>query len=403
MDGKDYSQTTEEAIQEISDDIWKLSQELHSHPEEAFQEHYAHDLLTAYLEQQGFKVTKHAFGLETAFVAEFEHGSGGPSVGYCSEYDALPGLGHACGHNLIAISGIASAIGLRAVLQRHQISGRIVLFGTPAEESGGGKKHIIKKGGFQDVDICMMLHGANVDAVYPQFLAVQEIFVDFHGKASHASTAPWQGKNALDAMLIAFNSIAMLRQQTPPTHRMQGIITKGGEAYNIIPDKTSGQFGIRAPSKAELTVLRGKVDNIFHAAATATGCTVDICYREPALDIVSNSVLGHLFQSFMERNHITYPPRAEQSALITISTDYGNVSYVRPGLHPTFAIDTVAVLHTPAFALAAKTSKAHERCKVAAKCMALTGARVIEDKSILEEVKREFQKTSKEADQEAIP
>ncbi|RUS27891.1 hypothetical protein BC938DRAFT_482601 [Jimgerdemannia flammicorona] len=246
----------EAAIEKISPALRELSLKIHADPELGNVEYHAHDLLTSYLAGLGFTVERHAYGMPTAFVAEFAVGTGGRRVGFCAEYDALPGLGHACGHNLIAVSGVAAAVAVKTALERDRVQGRIVLFGTPAEEETIGKIDLLRKNAFQSrVDVCMMLHPTVKDSIYISALAIDGITVDYYGRASHAAAAPWEasfpikkkihrGINAVDAVVQAWNNISMLRQQIQPTNRIHGIITHGGDVVfiTLFPPLTSTVF-----------------------------------------------------------------------------------------------------------------------------------------------------------------
>ncbi|CAG8730243.1 7341_t:CDS:2, partial [Cetraspora pellucida] len=206
------------AIEDVSEELREISIKIHENPELAYEEKYAHKLLVNYLQEKGFKVTPNAFGLETAFVAEFQSKAGkGRVVSFNSEYDALPDIGHACGHNLIAISGIGAAIGLKAVLEKFYIKGTVKLFGTPAEEQGSGKVDLIKAGAYEGVDISLMVHPSVLNGGFINFLAVQSADVEYFGKPAHASAMPYLGINALDAIVLAYNNIGLLRQQILPT------------------------------------------------------------------------------------------------------------------------------------------------------------------------------------------
>ncbi|OZJ01916.1 hypothetical protein BZG36_05009 [Bifiguratus adelaidae] len=384
-----------EAIEAASPSLRKLSKQIHEHPEIRWTEVYAHDHLTDYMEKAGFKVTRHAYGMKTAFIAECECGEGGPSIGFCSEYDALPGVGHGCGHNLIAISGVASAIGLRAALEQLNLSGKITLFGTPAEEANGGKIDLINKGAFDKMDVCMMLHPANADGIYIKMLALDQVYVEYYGRPAHAAASPWEGINALDAMVQAYSGLAMLRQQTPTTHRVHGIIVDGGKASNVIPDYTRGEFTVRAPTRAELEIFKAKVVNVFEAAAQATQCKVKLTWGRPYYDVIQNNPLCQHFEKYMVREGVKYLPRYEQESAAHGSTDMGNVSYIKPSAHPCFDIGTTVPLHTKEFAQAAITPEAHQRCLRASRSMALTMMDVVSDPKLLAAVKEDFEKATK--------
>ncbi|KAJ3112190.1 hypothetical protein HDU96_004858 [Phlyctochytrium bullatum] len=224
-----------------------LSLKIHSNPELSWKEFYAHDLLSSFLEEKGFKVTRKACDVATAFIAEwstenFDDSPEAVTIAFLSEFDALPKIGHACGHNLIAISGVGAALAFRNALQSSSFKVRIKLFGTPAEEDTGGKISLIEKGAFQGCDVAMMVHPGRNNVTWAKYLALNSFHVHYYGVASHAAAEPWAGVNALDALVSAYQQIGLLRQQTLTTNRIHGIIKKGGDAANVIPDHTTGEF-----------------------------------------------------------------------------------------------------------------------------------------------------------------
>ncbi|KAG0251714.1 hypothetical protein BG011_007427 [Mortierella polycephala] len=392
----EFAKTVHQAIESVSAEMRDISLKLHSDPELSYKEYHAHALLTDYLEKKGFTVERKAYGLDTAFVARAGN-SDKVTIGICSEYDALPGIGHACGHNLIAISGIATAIGLKAAIDKFQLQAEIKLFGTPAEETSGGKIVMLNNGAFKDVDVCMMLHGANADVVYPAFLALDTVEVEYFGKASHASTSPWEGINALDAAILAYTNIGLMRQQMRPNQRVHGIIKDGGKAANIIPDYTHSAYTVRAPKYAEVEVLKKRVERIFKGAATATGCRVKLTWGNPYKDIVTNDPLTGKFVKYMNAQGLQYPSKQEQLSKLSGSTDMGNLTYAMPGIHPMFNIlnlcgedDKSMGLHTIAFAEAAAQPIGHTATLRAAKSLAMTGLECILDPAFLKKVKEDF-------------
>ncbi|KAI0769231.1 hypothetical protein BC629DRAFT_1534680 [Irpex lacteus] len=240
----DFLVTIESTIDSHNRELRDLSLAIHGNPELGLKEFYAHHRLTAYMEAHGFTVTRHHLGIETAWRAEFAHGHGGRIIGLQSEMDALPNLGHACGHNLIAITGVAIALGLRAAMLQHDIPGKIILLGTPAEEHEGGKIKLLEKGAYKEMDVCLMAHpgpGVPDGTVIQPWIAVQNIEVEFFGHTAHAAYAPWEGQNALDAAFLAYSAVSVLRQQIKPTHRVQ-----------VIPDYAKMRWAVRAPSWTEL-------------------------------------------------------------------------------------------------------------------------------------------------------
>lgn len=267
------------AIDEQETALRELNLVIHDHPETAYAEVIAHKTLTNFLEERGFVVSRHAYGLETAFEAEM--GRGGRLVVFCAEYDALPGIGHGCGHNLIATSSVAAFLGLARAVQELGITGRVRIIGTPAEEGGGGKVKLINAGAFKDnIAAAIMTHPTSAHA-FPEhhglagfkMIASHKLTVEYHGRGAHAGGEPWMGVNALDAAVAAYNNISMLRQQIQPDERIHGVIDAGGESPNVIPHYTRMRWNIRSPSIARADALLTRAKACFESAAKATGCT----------------------------------------------------------------------------------------------------------------------------------
>jgi len=376
-------------LQEISSKIWEK-------PELGYEEHFAHGILSDYFLQQGFEVTKH-YSLPTAFRAEFGRENNGPTVAVLCEYDALPGVGHGCGHNLIAIAGVAVALGIKAAIEGG-LKARVVAMGTPAEEGGGGKIQMINSGCFKDVDFCVMLHPAPFNAAFYVSQALEKVEVTFKGHAAHAAAFPWEGRNALDAAVMAYSSISMLRQHMKPTWRVHGIISDGGVKPNIIPEQSKLEFWVRTVKNNECAVLKSKVHTCFEAAAEATGCIVDIQWDPIAhAGMLSNTKLALLYQKYSEQMGVAFPSRAEQESIVDGSTDMGNVSMVVPGLHPLYCIDRSVPYHSHAFREASGTQHAHDQTIVAAKALCFAAIEVLSESSLLAQVKEEFSQAVQDA------
>ena len=376
-------------LQQISLKIWEK-------PELGYEEHFAHAILSDYFAEQGFEVTKH-YTLPTAFRAVFGEENAGPTVAVLCEYDALPGVGHGCGHNLIAIAGVAVALGLKAAIERG-LKARVVAMGTPAEEGGGGKVQMINSGCFKDVDFCVMLHPAPFSVAFYVSQALEKAEVTYKGHAAHAAAFPWEGHNALDAAVMAYSSISMLRQQLKPTWRVHGIISDGGVKPNIIPEQSKLEFWVRTVKNKECTVLRSKVHACFEAAAKATGCTVDIEWDPiPHARMLSNTKLALLYQKYAEEMGVVFPSQAEQKSIVDGSTDMGNVSMVVPGLHPLYCIDSSVPYHSHAFRVASGTQDAHDQTIMAAKSLCFAAIEVLSDSSVLTQVKEEFAQAVQDA------
>ncbi|TFY65870.1 hypothetical protein EVG20_g5218 [Dentipellis fragilis] len=376
--------TIEEKLKELDPHLRELSLKIHDHPELNFHEQYAHDLLSTFMSTHGFKVTPHYLGLDTAWRAEASHGTDGRVLGVNSEMDALPGIGHACGHNLIAVAGVGVALAVKAALTEHDIAGTVVLLGTPAEESGGGKQILLDRGGYKDMDACIMCHpfsGApdNYFRVAP-CLALQNIDIEYFGHTAHAAIAPWEGVNALDAAFLAYSSISVLRQQINPTHRVQGTVSGKDWTPNVIPDYAKMTWIVRAPTWAEVEVLRDRVINCLEAAALSTGCKHKLTLGERYMDLRQNTVLAESFAA-VSQHHYGLPTQILDETM-PASTDFGNVTYALPALHPVFFIPTPepnSSPHTPGFALAARTPGAHASMLRVARSLALTGLRMLAD------------------------
>ena len=389
----DLKKISSSAIDENTEELRKLSDGIWSCPELNFKEHKAHDLLTGFLEKNGFSVERSYTGIETAFRATF--GSGGPNMCVICEYDALPEIGHACGHNLIAEAGVAASLGLKAALESSNApKGRLTVMGTPAEEGGGGKVYLIRNGAFEDVDIAMMVHPAPYSTIKPLWNNRTQLKITYSGKAAHAAAFPWEGVNALDAAVMAYTSISVLRQQMKPTWRVHGVITNGGAKPNIIPEKAAMEYYIRAPNKTELALLRKKMETCFEAAAKATNCSVEIVEPTPTYyNVINNPTLTARYGE----NWGALGAKFVESINTYASTDMGNVSYVVPSIHPMYSIGSGSeVNHTREFTAVANTPEAHADTLVAAKAMVHTCIDVLTTDGLLEEIKEEFKAQVKE-------
>ncbi|KAL1941066.1 hypothetical protein VTO73DRAFT_7702 [Trametes versicolor] len=327
--------TIERKVKELSPELRKLSLDIWNNPEIMWEEKYAHDRLTAFMSAHGFSVTPHYLGVDTAFRAVYAHPSTGGKahkgarvIGVNSEMDALPGIGHGCGHNLIAISGVAVSLAIKAALEEHDIPGTVVLLGTPAEEGGGGKITLLERGGYDDMDACIMSHPSsgpdNFSAIWPG-VACQPIDVEFFGHGAHAASAPWEAQNALDAAFVAYASISALRQQIKPDHRVHGIIVGRDWAPNVIPDYAKLRYIVRAPTWAELEVLRGRVRDCFDAAALATACKIKVELGVGYFELRNNSVLGQEYASVVGEKYGINTVSSNDGA--KFSTDFGNVTF----------------------------------------------------------------------------
>ncbi|KAB8200210.1 hypothetical protein BDV34DRAFT_232417 [Aspergillus parasiticus] len=388
------------AIDAHDKELKLINEQIHKNPELAFEEFKAHDNITKLLEDLGFSVTKHAYGLATAFLAEY--GSGGRVVAFNAEYDALPGIGHACGHNLIATSSIGAFLGVVAALKASTLPGRVRLIGTPAEEGGGGKINLINAGAYYDVDACLMVHPAAhkrfpegvTGVAYCKSTANVKLKARFIGKPAHAATSPWQGVNALDAVCLSYNGISMLRQQIQPHERIHGVIVEGGTKPNIITPSATLEYYCRSASLEEAEALQARVIKCFDGAAIATGCAVEYETLETYADLRPNKALCANYVSAMET--LGYPVMSTGTPQPG-STDMGNVTYVCPGFHGGFAVpaDPGSFNHTPGFTQAAGTSKAYELAINTAKGMAVVGWNVLTDDSLADSIRSDFEEDKK--------
>ena len=342
----------------------ELSHRIYQNPELGYEEVKAAAWLADELETAGFQTQRGYGDMPTAVVGSL--GSGDLHVAICSEYDALPDVGHACGHNVICTAGLGAALALAPLVDEQGL--RLTLLGTPAEEGGGGKIGFIDGGFFGDVHASMMVHPYPVDVAEPDIIAVQQLAVTFTGVEAHASGFPWGGINAADAMVVAQTAIALLRQQMLPSDRVHGIVTKGGEAANIIPRETKGDFMVRAGTAERLEEMLGKVRNCFEAGALATGCKLEIEADTAYTDLRHDSELAALYQKHAESlgRDFVEPPAP-------VSTDMGNVSYEVPTIHPFIGVESNgAVPHQEAFADACATPSADQAVFDGALGMALT-------------------------------
>jgi len=363
----------------------QISQTIHANPELLFNEHMAMGILTDELEEHGFDVQRGVAGLETAFIATY--GSGEPVVGILAEYDALPKIGHACGHNLIGTWGMGAGIALRRAIP--DIQGTIKVIGTPAEEGGGGKVIMAAAGVFDGLSAAMMMHPRDRTYLDRGSLAVTPYEIEFFGKPAHASSSPESGINALDAMLQVFFSINQLRQAFKPNTRIHGVITHGGDAANVIPEYTSASILVRADDQFYLDELNVKFRNIVEAAALATGATANIKEGISYKQRVCNTALVETFGANLEALGIEHevPPAGAGVG----SSDIGDVSQVVPTIHPYLQIcETGIGGHTQEFAEASKSERADELTATGATVLAWTAADVLLDPELRDKLKSSF-------------
>ncbi len=370
------------------EELIDLSLRIHANPELGFEEYQAARWLTEYLEENGFDVEGGICQLPTAFWGSY--GSGKPVIAILAEYDALPKLGHACGHNIIAASAVGAGIAAKAAVD--ELGGTVLVIGTPGEELYGGKAIMVERGAFSGVDAAMIVHPGVRDTVITQALACIMLEVEFFGKAVHAAAYPEQGINALEAMILSFNGINSLRQHIKEKARLHGIITDGGEAANIVPAHTAGRFLVRAEDVIYLDELKERVLNCFVAASVATGARLehrwgDIQYAP----LRTNLALAEVFARNMESLGRSVEPPDPTRGLG--STDMGNVSAVTPSIHPSVAIASREVLvHSVEFALAAASEAGHRGLLDGAKALAMTIVDLIGEPETMAKIREEFLK-----------
>lgn len=380
------------AIDAHAAELIALSHRIHAHPEVAYQEVQASGWLTAALREQGFDVTPGIASLPTAFRAVA--GSGRPAVAILAEYDALPGIGHGCGHNIIATAALGAGIGVRAVID--QLVGSVQVIGTPAEEVYGGKVAMIREGAFAGLDAAIMTHPGTQDTVIAKALACAELTVEYHGREAHAAAQPERGINALEAMIIAFTSINSLRQHIRRTARVHGVITDGGEAPNIVPGHSAASFLVRAEDDAYLEELKERVAACFEAGATATGATVELRWNPNQYAAMNTNMA----LAAAHRKNLAAVGRAlpETEAPRPMgSTDMGNVSKVVPGIHPGIAIAPPDVnSHSPAFAEYAVSPSGDTAVIDGAKALAMTAIDVLADADLRAVMRAEFERSPRQ-------
>ncbi|KAK3307274.1 uncharacterized protein B0T15DRAFT_553856 [Chaetomium strumarium] len=426
-DNADEDGVSVEYLSEISDfidgltnSLWPLNKFIHESPELAFREHKAHQALTSFMRSRGdsWHVTPSAYGLETAWVAVYESGRPGPTVSFNAEMDALPNLGHACGHNLIATASVAAALATAKIMKRHNIPGKVVLLGTPGEEGwGGGKIRLLERGAYRGIDVSLISHpGILHNSALVRTTAFSRLGVEYVGRAAHAAKAPWRGINALDALVVAYNAVSALRQQTMPGDVIGLAITDGGgDATNLVHAHAACVCVLRARTAARLRVLQDKVGACFRAGAEATGARVTITLTQGYDDHVPNRVLAASYARAWHHSIHRPPPPPPPSdppmppllphefTRIMSSTDQGNISYAVPSVNASFAIPPGPLggqPHSPDFEVASGTREAFGRALRVGKALAGTAVDVLTKEGLLAEVKRQWRRDMDEIQEE---
>jgi len=376
-----------EAVEANRDEILDLSHRIHANPEPAFEEHQAAAWVAETIARHGYRVEHPAGSLATAVHGRLTGGRGenGPRIAVLAEYDALPGLGHGCGHNTMAASGVGAAIALAAL--GAEFGGEVVFLGTPAEERGSGKQILIDDGLFQGIDAALLYHPCDRDHVASTPLASEDVHVTFSGLQAHAASDPWKGKNALDALVLLFASIGLWRQQLKPDARVHGIVQEGGTAANIIPDRTKAWFMIRSADQATFTEMRARFRAMAEGAALATDTSVEVVFSGGSTTMKHNPVIADRWVA----NAAAYDEVDEGPDPFSGSTDMGNVSWVCPSIHPDLSIAPKGTPgHSLLFCDAAITPRADETTLLAATLVAQTAWDLLADPVLVEAAWRDF-------------
>jgi amidohydrolase len=387
-----YRRTVIAELDQAGEDIVALARFIHENPELSLEEHEAAARCMETLEAHGFDVEGGVAGLSTAFRGTYGHGR--PYIGILVEYDALPGVGHGCGHNLLAGSTIGAALGLRPILD--DVSGTLFAFGTPGEEGKGGKVYMVRAGLFADLDVVIGTHPHPVTASVPvrpgsgKTLAARGVEIEFFGKPAHASRDPHNGVNALNAVIETFNGINALRQHIKPSARIHGLISHGGEAVNVVPEFARAEFLIRAETRVERDELVDKVHNIARGAALVTGARLDFTPSETPYDeMIPNYTINRRIKANFDSVNLN--ARSAQPGPGLASSDIGNVSYVAPTGAGSFPItDEVIPWHSHESAAAANTDRAYRAMIKAAKGLALTALDFLRDPELVEKAREEY-------------
>lgn len=382
-------QSIKESVAAQSAALRQIALDIHANPELGFKEKQAAGWLTSHLKKNGFAVETGIADLPTAWKATY--GKGSPVIAFVGEYDALPEVGHACGHNLIATASVGAAVASKALADK--FGGTVVMIGTPAEELYGGKIPMVKKGIFNGLDAAMLVHPGSDSTAITRALAVVTLYVEYLGREAHAAAHPEQGINALDAMIIGYNGVAALRQHIESSARLHGIITDGGKAANVVPGHAAGTFLVRAITMKYLEELKEKVLNCFRAGALATGAELSYHWDEHAYEpLIPNLTLAELFADNIRS--LGREIELDDASHSFGSTDMGNVSCVAPSLHGFLAVAPKGVSgHTREFAAHAASEEGIKGMLDAATGMAMTAADLFSNPETLAKVKVEFEKT----------
>lgn len=382
-------------VDDAADDLIAASHHIHAHPELNYEEFIAAETLTRTGQQHGLAVEKGVFGVDTALAAAV---GSGPTVCVMSEYDALPVIGHGCGHNVIAAAGLGAAIALAQIAP--DVGGRMLYLGTPAEEGGGGKIEMARHGALEGVDVAMMVHPADADLTTIDAIALQQLEVHYEGRAAHAAAAPEQGRNALDAAVLGYMAVSALRQHISSTERVHGIFTKGGDKPNIVPREAEMLWYVRSDTTRTLQELKNRVAHALESGAHATGCTCSMRWvGNVYADMVDNTPLGARYITHAHRfgRDVTIP--SATSARVVGSTDMGNVSHLVPSIHPMIKIaPRGTAIHTEDFARYADSPEADKAILDGAKAMACAAIDFWLNTSLRDDIREDFIRSNPDSD-----
>ena len=388
MDVTEAKNIVREEIERLTPALLDLSHSIHANPELNFEEHHAHEALTGVLEDNSIAVERGAYDMSTAFDARVG-AADGPTVAVLCEYDALPGIGHACGHNIIGSAGLGAGIAVAKVAEA--LGGRVAILGTPAEEGGGGKEFMIRRGAFDDIDLAMMVHPADRDLRTMHTIAIQQLHVTYEGQAAHAAAAPQKGRNALDAAVLGYNAVAALRQHIRPDERIHGIFTEAGEKPNIVPSRAAAEWYVRSGKLSSLETLKERVHRCLQGGADASGCEMHSEWIDPPFyDMIDNHPLLDLYvKNAMDVGR--HPLPEEEGAMVVGSTDMGNVSYSVPSIHPMVkAAPEGTAIHTPDFEVYAGGEEGDRAVIDGALSMALTMVDCLASADTRQEIRAAF-------------
>lgn len=381
MDNLEVMQRVAANIDSLENELWGIATALYKNPETAFEEHQSSQLLSGILARAGFKVEMGVGGIDTAFRASVGKGNGEPAVAFLAEYDALPVIGHACGHNLIASISVGAGLAMVDVLD--YLHGSIQVIGTPAEEGGGGKLIMKDAGVFDGLDAAMMVHPSSRNMVVRGSLASTRLKLEFFGKPAHAAALPEKGVNALEALLLTFNNINAMRQHLERSDRVAGIITNGGAAANIVPEYSSGEFSVRGATSGRREEVLKRVLACAEAGALATGCRLEYEVSPGYDNMIPNRVIGELFTNHLEQTgrEVVLPSPVEPMG----STDMGNVSQLVPSLHPYIQVVGEDVAgHTEEFREGCISPAGRKAVQDGAKALAMTAVELLSDPRLVE-------------------